>query len=195
MCKSKTEATVLDMCMGESVFKKARSSKQKSKNLKLTPSNNPFKYKDFVVPIWELSKVSKNEIIEFDCRSTHEVKPPIWMDHENDVLYQIFVEVSGQDVKFMRIWLDMFVKMHEKSFEQRGKDYFRSKGLMFSCWAESILDNRKADVMGLYSLCMLTEVHAWIHLHNDQTWSMLADDKLNHDTAMERCEIHLTDLG
>ena len=59
------------------------------------------------------------------------------MDHENDVLYQIFAEVSGQDIKFMRIWLDMFVKMHEKSFEQRGKDYFRSKGLTFSCWAES----------------------------------------------------------
>ena len=160
------EAMVLCMCMGESLFKKLESSKQKSKNPKLIPSNNPIKYKDYLVPIWESSKVSKNEIIEFDCRSTQEVKPPIWMDHENDVLYQIFVEVNGQDVKFMRIWLDMFVKMHEKSIEQRGKDYFTPKGLTFSCWAESILDNRKADVMSLYSLCMLTEVHAWIHLHN-----------------------------
>ena len=66
---------------------------------------------------------------------------------------------------------------------------------MFSCWAESIFDNRKADVMGLYSLCMLTKVHAWIHLHDGQIWSTLADDKLNHDTAMERCEIHLAYLG
>ena len=117
------------------------------------------------------------------------------MDHENDVLYQIFVEASGQDVKFMRIWLDLFVKMHEKSFGQRGKDYFRSKGLTFSCWAESILDNRKADIMGLYSLCMLTEVHAWIQLHDGQIWTTLADDKLTHDTAMERCEIHLAYFG
>ena len=117
------------------------------------------------------------------------------MHHENDVLYQIFVEASGQDVKFMRIWLDLFVKMHEKSFEQRGKEYFRSKGLTFSCWAESILDNRKADIMGLYSFCMLTEVHAWIHLHDGQIRTMLDDDKLTHDTAMERCEIHLAYLG
>ena len=116
------------------------------------------------------------------------------MDHENDVLYQIFVEASGQDVKFMRIWLDLFVKMHEKSFEQRGKECFRSKGLTFSCWAERKLDNRKADIMGSYSLCMLTEVHAWIHLHDGQIWTTLADDKLTHDRAMERCEIHLAYL-
>ena len=186
---------VLDMCMDESLFKNVGPSKQKSTKPKLILSNNPFKYKDYVVPIWESSKVSKNEIIEFDCRSTHEVKPPIQMDHENDVYYHIFVKVSGQDVKFMRIWLDMFVKMHEKSFEQRGKDYFRSMGLTFSCWVESILDNRKANVRCLYSLCMLTEVHAWIHLHNGKTWSTLADDKLNHDMAMERCEIHLAYLG
>ena len=189
------EAKVLDMCMGESLFKKMETSKKKSKKPKPIPSNNPFKYKDYVAPIWESSKVSKSEIIEFDCRSTHKVKPPIQLDHENDVLYQIFAEASGQDVKFMRIWLDLFVKMHEKSFEQRGKEYFRSKGLPFSCWAESILDNRKADAMGLYSLCMLTEVHAWIHLHDGQIWTTLADDKLTHDTAMERCEIHLVYLG
>ena len=95
----------------------------------------------------------------------------------------------------MSNWLDLFVKMHEKSFEQRGKEYFRSKGLTFSCWAESILDNRKADVMGLYSLCMLTEVRTWIYLHDGQIWTTLADDKLTHDMAMERCEIHLAYLG
>ena len=97
--QSKMEAKVLDMCMGESLFKKTETSKKKSKKPKPIPSNNPFKYKDYVAPIWESSKVSKNEIIEFDCRSTHEVKPPIQLDHENDVLYQIFVEASGQDVK------------------------------------------------------------------------------------------------
>ena len=126
--QSKMEAKVLDMCMGESLFKKTETSKKKSKKPKPILSNSPFKYKDYVAPIWELSKVSKNEIIEFDCRSTHKVKPPIQLDHKNDVLYQIFVETSSQDVKVMRIWLDMFVKVHEKSFEQRGKEYFRSKG-------------------------------------------------------------------
>ena len=61
--QSKMEAMVLDMCMGVSLFKKVESSKQKSKKPKLIPSNDPFKYKDYVVPIWESSKVSKNEII------------------------------------------------------------------------------------------------------------------------------------
>ena len=126
------EATALDMCMNESLFKNAGSSKKKSRTPKPIPSNNPQKYRDHVLPILETSKLSKDEIIEFYCRSTHEVKPPSY--HENDVLYQIFAEVSGQDVKFMRIWLDMFVKMHEKSFDQRGSNYFKSKGLTFSCW-------------------------------------------------------------
>ena len=90
------EATMLDMCMNESLFKDVEPSKKKSRTPKLIMSNNPFKYRDYMVPIWELSKVSKNKIIEFDCRSTHKVKPPIQMDHENDILYQIFAEVSGQ---------------------------------------------------------------------------------------------------
>ena len=134
-------------------------------------------------------------MINFVCRNTLEVKPPILMDHENDVLYQIFMEVSGQDVKFMRIWLDMFVRMDKKCFEQCGKDYFKTKGLTFLCWDESILDDRKVDVMCLYSLCMLMEVHAWVHLHCSHIWATLNNDRLDHETAMERCAIHLAYLG
>ena len=107
------------------------------------------------------------------------------MEHENDVLYQIFTELSGQDVEFLRIWLDMFIRMHEKSFEQQGKDFFKTKGLTFSCWAKSILDDRKADVMCLYGLCMLTEVHAWVHLNDSHVWTTLNSDKLDHKTAMD----------
>ena len=143
----------------------------------------------------ETSKVQKNEVMTFTCRNTHEIKPPTLLEHENDVLYQIFAEVSGQDVKFMRIWLDMFVRMHEKNFEQRAKDYFKTKGLTFSCWAEIILDDRKMNMLCLYSLCMLTEVHAWVHLSGGQIWTTLNDDKLDHKSAMERCLIHLAYLG
>ena len=81
----------------------------------------------------------------------------------------------------------MFVRIHQKSFEQRAKDYFKTKGLTFSCWAESILDNRKVDVLCLYSLCMLTEVHAWKHLNGGQEWTTLSEDKLDDNSAMERC--------
>ena len=107
------------------------------------------------------------------------------MDHGNDVLYQIFVEHAGQDVRFMRIWLDMFVKMHEQSFSKKGANYFKSKGLTFSCWAESILDDQKADMMSLYCLCLLTDIHAWIHLQNGKIWSTLADDSIDHEVMME----------
>ena len=107
------EAKALGMCMSEILFKNTEPSRKKVRTPKPIPSNNPYKYRDFVEPIWEISKMSKNEVINFVCRNTHEVKPPILMDHENDVLYQIFTEVSGQDIKFMRIWLDMFVRLHE----------------------------------------------------------------------------------
>ena len=193
--KSKMEVKALKMCMSEILFKKTEPSRRKVRTPKPIPSNNLHKYRNFVEPIWETSKVSKNEVINFVCRNTHEIKPTILMDHENDVLYQIFAEVSGQDVKFMRTWLDMFVRMHEKSFEQCGKDYFKTKGLTFSCWAESILDDRKADVMCIYSLCMLTEVHAWVHLHSSRVWTTLKNDRLDHETSMERCAIHLAYLG
>ena len=89
----------------------------------------------------------------------------------------------------------MFVRMHEKGLEQCGKDYFKTKGLTFLCWVESILDDRKGDVMCLYSLCMLMEAHAWVHLKNGHIWTTLENDKLDHETAMERCSIHLAYLG
>ena len=103
--------------MKEDFFKYTQSTRSKARTPKVIPSNNPYKYQDYVVPILESLKVLKSGVITFTCRSTHEIKPPILMEHENDVLYQIFAELSGQYVKFMRIWLDMFVRMHKKSFE------------------------------------------------------------------------------
>ena len=63
------------------------------------------------------------------------------------------------------------------------------------CWVESILDDRKANVMCLYCLCLLTDVHAWIHLQNGKISTTLADDSIDHKVAMERCTIHLAYLG
>ena len=193
--KSKMEVKAFDMCMSEILFKNTEPSRKKARTPKPIQSNSPYKYRDFVEHIWETSKVSKIEVINFVCRNTHEVKPPILMDHENNVLYQIFAEVSGQDIKFIRIWLDIFVRMHEKGFEQCGKGYFKIKRLTFLCWAESILDDRKVDIMCLYSFCMLTEVHTWVHLHSSHMWTTLDNDRLDHETAMERYAIHLAYLG
>ena len=57
------------------------------------------------------------------------------------------------------------------------------------------MDDRKVDVICLYSLCMLTEVHAWVHLHGSHIWTTLNNDRLDHETAMEKCAIHLAYLG
>ena len=42
---------------------------------------------------------------------------------------------------------------------------------------------------------MLTEVHAWVHLHASHIWTTLENDRLDHETAMERCTIYLAYLG
>ena len=97
------DAKAFNMCLEENLFKTSKPKRGKARNLKAIPSNNPYKYQDYVEPIMEAAKVWQNVMVTFAHRNTHEIKPPSLLEHENDVLYQMFAEAVGQDVKFIRI--------------------------------------------------------------------------------------------
>ena len=53
------------------------------------PSNSKYKYCDFVVPVYETDKISKEELNQICCRTTHCVRLKATTHAENDNLYNV----------------------------------------------------------------------------------------------------------
>ena len=156
---------ILDACFRENLFTTPlRRSRQKKE--KCIESRNPWKYVEVLTPIYEKHKVTKDEIVRLSCRSNHEVSAVTKGVDENDMLYHLFAELCGQDMKFMRTWLHLFVHLHKKYFNNMAKTYLTRKGLSLDNWLDSVQDGRKGDVLTLLGLCMLIEKHTLVHLHD-----------------------------
>ena len=155
---------ILDACFGENLFTTPlRQSRWKKE--KHIESRNLWKYVEVLTPIYEVHKVMRDEIVRLSCRSNHEVSPVTKGVDENDMLYHFFVELCWQDMKFMRTWLHLFVRLHKKYFNNISKTYLTRKGLSLDNWLDSVQDGRKGDVLTLLGLCMLIEKHTLVHLH------------------------------
>ena len=154
---------ILDACFGEDLFATPlrRSWRKKEKHIE---SRNPWKYVEVLRPIYETHKVPREEIVRLSCRSHHEVSSTPKGINENDMLYHLFAELCGQDRKFMRTWLHLFVWLHKRFFNNMAKGYLARKGLSLDNWLDSVQEGRKGDVLTLLGLCMLIEKHALVHL-------------------------------
>ena len=105
---------ILDACFGEELFTTPLChSKKKGKKIE---SRNPWKYADQLSPIYETHKVSKDEISRLCCRVNYKVSPSDKSVDENDMLYRYFAQQCGQDRKFMRTWLHLFIHLHKHFF-------------------------------------------------------------------------------
>ena len=142
-----------------------------------------------------MHKVTRDEIVRLSCQLNHEVSAVTKGVDENDMLYHLFAELCGQDMKFMRTWLHLFVCLHKKYFNNMAKTYLTRKGLSLDNWLDSVQDGRKGDVLTLLGLCMLIEKHALVHLHDGAIWTSLRDSQNSHDEALDRSDIHLIYLG
>ena len=110
-------------------------------------------------------------------------------------MYAIFTSISGQTPYFLRNWLKTFVQMHRKYFERCGQFYLTTKGLSFDTWLDTIDEGRKRDVLTLYGLSLLNDVHSFVHLHAGQSWTTLKVAPPSHEEAIKKCRIHVLYLG
>ena len=74
----------------------------KSSQIKDVPTKNPYKYAEQVMPIYEIHRILRSEMVELSCRSTHCIKARSTKVHENDNLYELFRKFSNKDVKFIQ---------------------------------------------------------------------------------------------
>ena len=116
----------------------------KSDKVKDIPCKNPHKYAYIVDPIYEIQKISQNELSELSYWATHCVKAYPTKLPENDVLQNIFMRFTTQPVVFIRHWLKIFMLANKKNFEQRASKYLASKILSYENWLDSISEGCKA---------------------------------------------------
>ena len=167
----------------------------KSSRIKDIPTKNPYNYAGQVMPIYEIHRVLRSEMVELSCRSTHCIKARSTNVHENDNLYELFRKFTNKDVKFMRQWLKLFTISNQQNLEVRVSRYLASKGLAFDNWMTSITNGMKGDILVLYTLCMLFDKQAIVHLQHGIVWSTLADLSQDHYADIQKCELHLCYVG
>ena len=59
------------------------------------------------------------------------------------------------------------------------KEYLDGKGLTLHTWLNGLKEGRRADVLGLFLLCLATQMHCFVHLNNGY-WTTLRDSPNNH---------------
>ena len=84
---------------------------------------------------------------------------------------------------------------YQAYFKERGDFNLKTKGMSFDIWIEAIEDGRKGDVLILFALSILTDVHAYVHLHAGQHWTTLKNVLDFHEDVLNACKVHLLYLG
>ena len=159
----------------------------KSTKIKDIPCTNPYNYCKVVEPTYEVHKVNRKELTELACRPTHTIKARSSKLPENNNLYAIFLKYTKYDITFMLA--------SRCNFEIRAAKYLASKVLSYENWSHSISDRRKGDILALYGLCLLFTKHALLHLHNGLVWTTMESLSENHQSDLEKCDLHLCYLG
>ena len=80
-------------------------------------------------------------------------------------------------------------------FEERGDFYLKTKDMSFDIWMEAIKDGRKEDILTLFALSILTDLHTYVHLQEGQYWTTLKMVPSTHEEILSACKIHLLYLG
>ena len=101
----------------------------------------------------------------------------------------------GQTVDFMRHWLRVHVLTHKHQIAKFAKVYLESKGLNISTWLTGPKTGKRADVLVLFLLCKITKSHCFVHLEVGCYWTSLEENPDDHDTLLQKCNLHLAYLG
>ena len=159
------------------------------------PCNNPYKFCKNIDPIMERDRIGREEMVFLPCRATHQIKPRSLRVLENDNLYAIYSLHIKQDIGFLRKWLKTFVISNRVHFEESASTYLQSKGMSLDVWMDAISDGRKGDILTLYGLSMLLDVHTIVHLRNGKIWMTMESPPDDHVDLLSKCLIHVAYMG
>ena len=84
---------------------------------------------------------------------------------------------------------------HKHQIAKFAKDYLDSKGLDISSWLTGPKTGKRVDLLALFLLCKITKSHCFVHLKDCQYWTSLEEIPVDHDTLLQKCNLHLAYLG
>ena len=131
-----------------------------------------------------------------ECRQQYQISL-VKLENEtarDNELFHIFGTMVNQDAGFMHQWIRVYVVTHRKTVSAMAKEYLDGKGLTLQTCLSGLKEGRWADVLGLFLLCLATQMHCFVHLNNGY-WSTLRDSPNNHLELIQRCNVHLSYLG
>ena len=113
----------------------------------------------------------------------------------NDELYCIFGKLMDKDKKFMRQWVRLYTLMHRIYSTTLANEYLTRKVIDLVTWSKGVKDGKRADVLALFALCLITGIHCFVHLKEHKYWTFLKEMPTSHLEFVQRCNIHLSYLG
>ena len=160
-----------------------RKKSKKSKGQEDKGIENPWHYCEMLPTLMEDDKLCQSDIAKLGCQEKYYIKSVKYEceeDRHNDI-YQMFGAMIGQDYRFMRQWIRVFVAMNHKLIKEIARSYFKSNISDYMRWITDMKGNGRADVLVLFLLCKLTKKHCMVHLNENRYWSTLKDEPDTHD--------------
>ena len=172
----------------------------KKESVKEFAVRTKIKYASCMDPLLEGDRLKDGELSELCCKNTHEsitnfkhMTPEAIDQH----LYELFGCLEGyKSYEYMCKWLGFFSIVHQQAILSKAGRYMELKKLSIEDWALSIKQNRRGDILSLFTLCALTSRHAMVHLRNGNLWTTVdTPDSYDHDELLSICDIHLAYIG
>ena len=141
--------------------------------------------------------MGKNDITKLCCRDQYCMKPVRYLSEDdcNNTIYQMFGSLIGQDFKFIRTWVRVFAATNQKYVKDLAKSYFKSKGMNYLKWISEVKGSARTDVLVLFLLSKVTQMHCVVHLNEGHYWSTLFKEPKTHDEFIFRFSVCLTYIG
>ena len=122
--------------------------------------------------------MNESELAFLCCRGKYRIKWISTIFNDSDWKNELFQMFRGLVSAFMRMELQW------NYFKKAGKECLDSKGLTLKA-LKGIESGARANCLALYGLCLVCDVHCFVHLKDGGYWSSLYDDPQDHDIYLE----------
>ena len=136
------------------------SNSQKKASGAVTLQNySKYEYADKLPPFSEHERLPENELSSLVCFHSHQPEHELNQFTDvtlNDHLYMIFRKRNLETPKLMCKLIAFFVHQYKKLLFKKARDYLESKKLTMDEWLNSVIMNRRGDILCVFLLSIVT---------------------------------------
>ena len=153
---------------------------------------------DVLPDLSEEMKLTKTDLSKLECRLDYSIKSDIqamFGPEQNNELFRIIWCTSWQGCIIHEKLGKTLRHNKQKTNTENGINIFTVNQLKFNHMEKRVKKWKKGDVLVLYVLSVITDVHCFVHLNQNKYWTSLKEVPNMHLEFMQRCNIHLAYFG